>query len=152
MSVKPVKNSDYSILESFLADSRTTRLRQSQKTSFHVALLVKRGKILASASNRIGSRSSGCGYSDCTIHAERNCIKSLGDLAQLRDCDMYVMRINENKTTGMRYFSHSKPCGDCQLVIEKCQKKFGLRNIYYTDTDAGTGTGTDTDTYTDTKR
>lgn len=133
MTSQPVKTSDYSILEAFLSDDRTTRLRQSQKTSFHVALLVKRGKILASAANRIGSRSMGCGYGTYTIHAERNCIKSLGDVTQLRGCDMYVMRIHENKATGARYFGHSKPCGDCQLVIEKCQKKFGLRNVYYTE-------------------
>lgn len=130
---QPIKPSHYSLLETFLNDARTTSLRQTRKTSFHVAMLVRRGKILAVAANRIGSRSSGCGYSECTIHAERNCIKELGDLTQLRGCDMYVMRIHEHAITKHRYFGNSKPCGDCQIVLEKCQKKYGLRNVYYTN-------------------
>jgi hypothetical protein len=92
---RPVKASDYSLLESFLLDPNTMRLRQMQKTSFHVAMLVNRGKILKVASNRVGSRSQGCGFSDFTIHAEKNVVKQLGDLSQLKGCDLYVMRIQQ---------------------------------------------------------
>jgi hypothetical protein len=108
------------------------RLRQSEKISFHVAMLVYRGKIIEVASNRLGSRSLGCGFGTYTIHAEKNVIKRFGDLSRLRDCDLFVMNIHEHRLTGERYFSNSKPCHDCQLFLEKCQRRYGLRHIYYT--------------------
>lgn len=108
------------------------RMRQSEVTSFHVAMLVKRGKILRIASNRVGSRSQGCGFSNYTIHAERNVVKELGDVSQLKDCDLYVMRIHRNRVTEEKTFGNSAPCRDCQLFLEKCQRRYGLRHVYYT--------------------
>ena len=113
-------------------DPNTMRLRQSEIISFHVAMLVRRGKILAVASNRLGSRSQGCGFSNYTIHAERNVIKEFGDVSRLKDCDLYVMRIHTNRMTGNKHFGNSAPCRDCQLFLEKCQRRYGLRHIYYT--------------------
>lgn len=129
---RPVRTSDYSLLERFLEDPNTMRMRQSEVTSFHVAMLVKRGKILRIASNRVGSRSQGCGFSNYTIHAERNVVKELGDVSQLKDCDLYVMRIHRNRVTEEKTFGNSAPCRDCQLFLEKCQRRYGLRHVYYT--------------------
>ncbi len=129
---RPVRTSDYSLLERFLEDPNTMRMRQSEVTSFHIAMLVKRGKILRIASNRVGSRSQGCGFSNYTIHAERNVVKELGDVSQLKDCDLYVMRIHRNRMTEEKTFGNSAPCRDCQLFLEKCQRRYGLRHVYYT--------------------
>lgn len=129
----PVKQTHYALLESFLDDPNTMRMRQSDVTNFHLAMLVNRGKIVQIAGNRIGSRSRGCGYANFTIHAERNVIKHLGDFSQLRGCDMFVMRIRENRESGAKSFGNSKPCADCQVFIDKCQKKYGLRHVYYTE-------------------
>jgi hypothetical protein len=129
---RPVRSSDYALVEQFLNDPNTMRLRQSEIISFHVAMLVRRGKILTVASNRVGSRSQGCGFSKYTIHAERNVIKQFGDISQLRGCDLYVMRIHTNRMTGHKHFGNSAPCRDCSLFLEKCQRRYGLRQIYYT--------------------
>ncbi len=129
---KPLKSRDYFLLEQFLDNPYTLRMRQSYRTSFHIALLVKRGKIIKVASNRVGSRSQGCGFSKYTIHAERNVIKQTGDIQILRGCDMYVMRIHEDSQTGCKRFRNSKPCHDCLLFLDKCQRQYGLKNIYYT--------------------
>jgi hypothetical protein len=131
-SVQPARERHYALLDSFLEDPNTTRLRQSDRTSFHLAMLVQRGKILCVAANRVGSRSRGCGYSKYTIHAERNCIKKFGDISKLKDCDMYIMRVCENRMTGERYFGNSKPCSECQCVLEKCMESHGLKNVFYT--------------------
>jgi len=132
---RPVRQSDYALVEQFLMDPNTMRLRQTDMISFHIAMLVRRGKILATASNRLGSRSQGCGFSNFTIHAERNVIKEFGDISQLKGCDLYVMRIHQNRMTGKKYFGNSAPCRDCQLFLEKCQRRYGLRHIYYTKKD-----------------
>jgi hypothetical protein len=131
-SMRPAQERHYALLESFLEDPNTCRLRQTDRTSFHIAMLVQRGKIICVASNRLGSRSRGCGYSKYTIHAERNCIKKFGDTSKLKDCDMFIMRVCENRMTGERYFGNSKPCSECQRVLEKCMDSHGLKNVYYT--------------------
>lgn len=131
---RPVRTSDYSLLESFLEDPNTMKMRQMDRTSFHIAMLMRRGKILGVASNRVGSRSRGCGYATYTIHAERNVIKQFGDTSKLKGCDLFVMNISLNKMTGEKHFKNSKPCHDCQLFLEKCQTEYGLKNVYYTQT------------------
>ena len=118
------------ILEKFRSDPRTRKMRLYHNTSVHLAVVVQRGKIIAEATNRLGSRAKGCGYSNYTIHAERNVIKKIGDYNKLRDADMYVMRcgkgINNDK------FINSKPCADCEYFLNKCMRKYGLKNVYYT--------------------
>jgi Cytidine and deoxycytidylate deaminase zinc-binding region len=124
-----------SILEEFLSDPKTTNLAacDKQRQSLHVAVIVMRGKILASATNRNGSRSSGSGYSSHSIHAEKNVIKQLGDISKLRGADLYVMRISrDHKKTHSDKFLYSKPCDECQIFLEKCMKEYGLKNVYFT--------------------
>jgi hypothetical protein len=95
-------------------------------THYHVATLEKGNKVLARSRNRIGTRSSGCGYSDQSIHAERAVVKALGDLSQLRGCVLVVIRVNKlNEVVG------SKPCSDCHKFLEKCMKTYGLRKVMY---------------------
>lgn len=122
------------LLEQFRDDERTTRLYEERSRKIHRAILIKRGKVIAEAFNRVGSRSMGSGYSERTIHAEKNVIKKLGDISQLRGADMYVIRhgrksSQEDNSDG---FLCSKPCHDCQLFLEKCMREYGLKNVYYT--------------------
>jgi hypothetical protein len=95
-------------------------------TSLHHATIVKRNKVLASAMNRIGSRSMGCGYSDQTIHAERAVVKRLGDISQLRGATLIVVRLNKQGE-----LRNSEPCHDCRLFLEKCMREYGLRKVIY---------------------
>ena len=123
------------ILEEFLNDPRTLNLYQADpvRHHVHVAAIVKRGKVIAEARNRNGSRSSGSGYSTFSIHAEKNVVKQLGDISQLRDADMYIMRIAPDRANaGKHHFKCSKPCSQCQPFLEKCMREYGLRNVYYT--------------------
>jgi hypothetical protein len=121
------------LLEQFLDDPRTKRLVECHTTSIHVAVLVRRGQVITHAHNRIGSRSRGSGYSQQTIHAERNVIKSLGDISLLRGADMYVMRFSKDShKVGHDRFMSSKPCSSCQIFLAKCMKEYGLKNVYYT--------------------
>lgn len=117
-------------LDAFLSDPRTTNLKFVHKTQMHVAILMKRGKIISHATNRVGSRSRGVGFSDKTIHAERNCVRQLGDISQLRGAQMYIMRISKDATNPE--FMSSKPCHECEVFLEKCVRKYGLRQIFYT--------------------
>jgi len=98
--------------------------------SFHIAVLVKRGKIIETATNTIGSRSNGAGYSDLSLHAERAVVKKLGDISKLRGCTMYVWRIG----FAAYYPMASDPCSECLIFLNKCMKQYGLRNVLYTNT------------------
>jgi hypothetical protein len=118
------------LLEQFRDDERTTRLYEERSRKIHRAIVIKRGKIIAEAFNRVGSRSMGSGYSERTIHAEKNVIKKLGDVSQLRGADMYVIRYGRSDNADG--FMCSKPCHDCQLFLEKCMREYGLKNVYYT--------------------
>ena len=119
-----------SIIEQFRNDPRINKLRQSHETSVHIAIVVLRGKIIAEATNRVGSRSKGSGYSANTIHAEKNVLKVLGDYNKLRDADIYVMRCG--KGINAFNFINSKPCQGCECFLNKCMNKYGLRKVYYT--------------------
>ena len=117
-----------SLFEHILDDKFIQNLRGSHKTSIHVALIVKRGQVIAKAANSIGSRSRGCGYSDMTIHAERAVVKELGDFQQLRGASLYVVRISSN---GEHEIKNSEPCHDCHLFLKKCHEKYGLSRVFY---------------------
>lgn len=95
----------------------------------HIAVLMKRGKILEIASNFVGSRQGGCGYDDRSIHAERAVIKKMGDHTKLSGAIMIVIRISR----GTNQIANSKPCDVCQCHLSKCIKKYGLKCIYYSD-------------------
>lgn len=94
-------------------------------TSLHFAVIIKRGKILATAQNRVGSRSRGCGYSDHTIHAERAVVKNLGNVSMLKGATLCVWRVSRMGVLP------SEPCNECRVFLKKCIDKYGLRLVTY---------------------
>jgi len=97
------------------------------KTQVHIAILMKRGKILEVATNSIGSRSKGSGYDFRSIHAERAVLKKIGDNTKIRDAILIVIRLGK----GTRDLVNSEPCHSCKCHLEKCMKEYGLRQVYY---------------------
>ena len=76
-------------------ETSANRCKQNRctNTHLHVAAIVKNGQVLATAENRIGTRSRGSGYSNQTIHAERAVFKKLGDYTKLRGATLCVWRV-----------------------------------------------------------
>lgn len=106
-----------------------TLRKKKHRTHLHIAILVQRGKSVAVASNSIRSRSKGAGSGEFTIHAESAVLRKLGDLSQLRDTDMYILRITRGQDAPAAGFS--EPCASCIKLIRKCHEKYGLRKVYY---------------------
>jgi hypothetical protein len=130
-----MRQSEARLLETIISNQRTLNLRYAHSASIHVAVLIKRGKIIAEATNGFGSRSRGSGYSTSSIHAERNVIKQIGNIHELKGAEMYVVRISRNSTCeGDSQFIGSEPCCQCKVFLEKCMREYGLRNVYYTTT------------------
>mgnify|MGYP001489598647 CR=1 FL=1 len=96
-------------------------------TQVHIAILMKRGKILEIASNAIGTRSKGSGYQERTIHAERAVLKKIGDVSKLNGATLIVIRIMR----GTKEIGNSEPCHSCKCYLEKCIKEHGLRQVFY---------------------
>lgn len=120
------------ILSHINDDKSLKNLSYAHTTSIHIAFIMKRGQIIAKATNKLGSRSRGCGYSNCTIHAERAVVKELGDLNQLKGATMYVIRIARNSLTNNETcIRNSEPCYDCHLFLKKCHEKYGLNKVFY---------------------
>jgi hypothetical protein len=119
-----------------LGDKTIMNLIHAHKTSIHVAIIVKRNKVIAMATNKIGTRSRGAGWSDCTIHAEKNVVRELGNYEQMRGATMYVIRISRSKDKyGQDKVQNSEPCHDCHLFLGKCIKQYGLRRVFYSTTE-----------------
>jgi deoxycytidylate deaminase len=131
--MQPIRSSEAWILDYILDNQRTLNLRYAHFASIHVALLVKRGKIIAEATNGFGSRSRGSGYCASSIHAERNVVKEIGNIHELKGAEMYVVRISRKIDPQNEYpFVGSIPCSQCKPFLEKCITKYGLKNVYYT--------------------
>ena len=104
------------------------RMRMKHRlTKVHIALIIKRGKVMGVAGNMVGSRSKGCGYDDWTIHAERAVLKKVGDVTKLEGATMVVVRIAK----GTGELANSEPCHNCRCHLEKCMKEYGLKSVYY---------------------
>ena len=117
------------IIEQFRSDPSIQNIQKRHYTSIHVAVLVLRGKIIAHAHNKIGSRSRGCGYSNYSIHAEKNVVKEIGDNNKLKGANMYVFRLGRGENSEV--VMNSKPCYGCTLFLEKCMNKYGLNKVLY---------------------
>ena len=127
-----MKQSQYKLLEQIISNQRTINLRYAHFASIHVAFLVRRGKIIAEATNGFGSRSRGSGYSASSIHAEKNVVKQLGNIHDIRGTDMYIVRISRDaQTEGLNQFMKSNPCSQCAVFLDKCIREYGLKNVYY---------------------
>ena len=99
-----------------------TRLRH-----VHIAMILKRGKMMEMATNTVGSRSRGAGYDHRSIHAERAVLKKVGDYTKLEGAILIVIRISR----GTNELVDSEPCEHCRPHMEKCVKEYGLRRVYY---------------------
>lgn len=119
------KSSIYKLIEETI--SFKALWTKSDLRNVHIAFLLCRGKLLGSATNMVGSRTKGCGYSDRTIHAERAVLKKIGDTSKLDGAIMIVIRISR----GTNELVNSTPCHACRCHLEKCVKDYGLRRIYY---------------------
>lgn len=116
-------------LEDFipLVESVQNSIHRRHKTHVHVAMVFGRGKaLIAMAMNKVGSRSSGAGFSACMIHAERAALKRVGDISKLRGATLVVIRIS---TSGE--LRNSKPCSECECHLNKCIREYGLRRVFY---------------------
>jgi hypothetical protein len=97
------------------------------RTNLHIAYVYGRGgMLLGMATNRVGSRSSGAGFSRYTIHAERAALKAVGDHTLLRGATMVVVRVNR-----CGEFQNSEPCHECKCHLTKAMNKYGLKRVYY---------------------
>jgi hypothetical protein len=110
-----------------VAQQWAKRVYSHHKSNLHLAFLYgPRGILLAQAMNKVGSRSKGCGFSDCTIHAERAALKAVGDVRKLQGAVMVVIRVGIQGN-----LMSSKPCCECQCHLTKCMRDYGLRCVYY---------------------
>lgn len=130
-AAKAMKHIDMKFLDEIIDNQRTINLRYAHFASIHVAFLVKRRRIIAQATNGFGSRSRGSGYSEFSIHAEKNVVKDLGNIHDLKGADMYVVRISRKPCQGLDQFIKSKPCKQCMVFLEKCMREYGLRHVFY---------------------
>lgn len=104
--------------------------------STHVAVIIKRSKILSVGTNRAGSRSCGSGFSSYSLHAERAAVKALGDLSRLRGAELFVLRVPaaghvRGSGVAARDLLFSRPCHECTVFLEKCMRVWGLRRVFY---------------------
>lgn len=107
--------------------SMTSYRMKTNMRNTHVAFIMKRGKVLGWATNRLGSRTRGCGYDERTLHAERAVIKRVGDHTKLLGASLIVIRMSR----GTEQMINSEPCHGCRYHLEKCVKKYGLKRVYY---------------------
>jgi tRNA(Arg) A34 adenosine deaminase TadA len=97
------------------------------RTYAHVAVLLKGKRIVAFAANKTGSRSQGSGYGKSTLHAEVAVVKKLGDIHKLRGLTLVVFRYGPE----IRSWTHSHPCKNCTVFLNKCMDEYGLNRVYY---------------------
>ena len=95
-------------------------------THHHIAIVIKRGKIIASATNKCKTRSTTPCSGGFTIHAERNVLRTLGDYSKLKGATLLVIRVLSNGSLG-----DSKPCHSCQMHLQKCIEVYGLTKVVY---------------------
>lgn len=96
-------------------------------TYIHIALLMKGKRIIAWATNRVGTRTQGCGYANMTIHAEIAVIKKFGDMKALKGLSLVVLRYGP----AIKGWIYSKPCPHCSRILEKIMRIYGLQKVYY---------------------
>jgi len=113
----------YDIADKHMASA----IMKSRLKNIHIAMIIKGKKVIAVATNFLGTRAKGCGFTDRTIHAERAVIKKVGDYKLLQGAIMVVIRI----TCGIRNVSYSKPCEKCMPHLQKCIREYGLKCVYY---------------------
>lgn len=95
----------------------------------HGCVIVKNKQIVASGYNKYrGYNRYGTSHINhrMSIHAEEDAINSCRK-RDLEDAELYVIRFNV-KTNDV---SNSKPCHNCEKIINFCMKRYGLKCAYY---------------------
>lgn len=108
-----------------LAENVPSKKERPMSTHLHIAVIMKRGKILAWARNKCMTRSKTPCSGGHTIHAERNAIYKLGDHSKLKGSTMLVVRV-----LGSGLFGQSKPCESCTPHLKKCMDLYGMKVFY----------------------
>jgi hypothetical protein len=116
-----------SILNLIHEQISVTSIQKRHRTKVHIAVVIKRGKVIEVAGNKVGSRSMGCGYDNWTLHAERAVLKKIGDVTKLHGAILVVVRIAK----GTGEIVNSEPYHSCRCHLEKCIKEYGLKSVYY---------------------
>lgn len=127
-----------------ILDEMIDTAKKGYHRSKHAAAIVKGGKILYVARNKVIGEKNG----RKTKHAEANvidiCLAQNRNKKILKGATIYVIRINpnfdyENKNfednldnTKCNPFQNSKPCPKCQSIIDKCKHKYGLLGVCHT--------------------
>ena len=126
-----------------ILDELIDTAKKSCHRSKHAAAIVKGGKILYLAKNKVIGEKNGLK----TKHAEANvidlCLAQNKKKSILKGASLYVIRINPNfnyednnikdylNDDVNNPFQNSKPCPKCKAIIEKCQKKYGLCSVIH---------------------
>jgi deoxycytidylate deaminase len=136
-NLEKMPNSDITkVLEEIKRNKRFERFRIANVIA-HVAVIVYRGKIIASAVNRIGYRQEASKsyyntylHTDRNLHAEENVVRSLGNYNKMKDADMYIMKFGRGQNDGA--YVNSKPCAKCECFLNKCMREYKLKRVFYT--------------------
>jgi len=91
----------------------------------HIAMILKRGKLLAWGTNQYSSRKEGCGSDAYSLHAEAAVIKRLGNKEHLRGAVLVVIRRGDTRLI------NSEPCSVCKCRLQKHMREDGLSAVYY---------------------
>lgn len=108
-----------------LAEDVPPKKERRMTTHYHIALIMKRGKVLTWATNKCMTRSKTPCSGGYTIHAERNAIHQLGDHSKLKGATMLVVRVLSDGS-----FGESKPCETCTPHLKKCMNLYGMKVLY----------------------
>lgn len=116
------------------------KMDRTKVPSLHCTAILKGNKIITMKTNRVGCpcktlRSGGrysASSSPATLHSEVAAIRAVS-VKSLRNADLYVWRckVQPDMTINSSVILNSKPCPDCQTVLQSCMRKYGIHNIYY---------------------
>lgn len=108
--------------------------KKSDMNNKHACIIIDcKGKIISSGFNRSLNKSKS-EYGDYTRknkvskHAEENALRNV-DLKKLNGAKLYVIRYGIHDTNPL--LMNSKPCKNCERLIEKCIRNYGLEKVYY---------------------
>lgn len=108
--------------------------------SLHVTAIVKNGKVVLIRSNRVGcsghTQKQGARYKlgPATLHSEVAAVRDLKSTRLLKNADIFVWKWKVDKFMTISCDSvvkNSRPCPECQAVLQSCARKYGIRRIYY---------------------
>ncbi len=121
----PISKEKIFYIEEALKEAKKSPLRCK-----HGCIIVKDGEIISRGFNNFRGYNK---YGTCFInhrystHAEQAAIDNCTNRNNMKDADLYVVRLDVKKYGT----SYSAPCHKCSKLIKSCKKKYGLRKIYF---------------------